>query len=51
MQLDLDAQTEGSEEYERIRSICKNDFKRTTYEFHHWLIKKDYLIARPDEHN
>ncbi len=49
IQLDLDAQKEGSEEYERIRLICKNDCKRTTYEFHHWLINKGYLIVRPTE--
>ncbi len=48
IQLDLDAQKEGSEEYERISAISKNDCKRTTYEFHHWLINKDYLIVRPD---
>lgn len=49
IQLDLDAREEGSEEYERIRAICKNDCKRTTYEFHHWLISKGYLVVRPDE--
>jgi hypothetical protein len=49
IQIDLDAQKEGSEEYERIRAICKNDCKRTTYEFHHWLINKGYLVVRPDE--
>jgi hypothetical protein len=49
IQLDLDAQKEDSEEYERIRAICKDDCKRTTYEFHHWLINKGYLVVRPDE--
>lgn len=48
IQLDLDAQTEGSEEYEKLRTICKEDCKRTTYEFHHWLINKGYLIVRPE---
>jgi len=33
VQLDLNARDEGSEEYEKIRSICKNDCKYTTYHF------------------
>ncbi len=49
VQLDLNAGEEGSEEYEKIRSICKNDCKYTTYQFHHWLIEKDYLIVRPNK--
>ncbi len=49
IQLDLNAQEEGSGEYERIRSICKNDCKYTTYQFHHWLIDKGYLIVRAAE--
>jgi hypothetical protein len=46
-QLDLDAQTPGSEDYERIRKICQTNCRHTTYEFHHWLIQKGYLIVRP----
>ncbi|MFB0563511.1 MAG: hypothetical protein ACETWM_20110 [Candidatus Lokiarchaeia archaeon] len=49
IQLELDAQEEGSEEYERIRNICKTDCKYTTYQFHHWLIDKGYLIVRPEK--
>lgn len=48
VQLDLNAQEESSEEYEKIRSICKNDCKYTTYQFHHWLIDKGYLIVKPE---
>lgn len=48
VQLDLNAQKQESEEYEKIRSICKNDCKYTTYQFHHWLIDKGYLIVRPE---
>ncbi len=47
VQLDLEAQEAGSEEYEKIRGICKNACRHTTYEFHHWLIGKGYLIVRP----
>lgn len=49
VQLDLNALQEGSEEYEKSRSICKNDCKYTTYQFHHWLIEKGYLIVRPEK--
>ena len=47
VQLDLDAQKEGSEAHERIRKICKTDCKYTTYQFHHWLIERGYLIVKP----
>lgn len=48
MQLELDAQQQGSEEYERIRGVCESSCKYTTYQFHHWLIKKGYLVVRPE---
>ena len=48
IQLLLDRESEGSENYERIRNICKTDCIHTTYEFHHWLIRKGYLVVRPD---
>ncbi len=49
IQLELEKQKEGSQEYERIRNICKNDCIYTTYQFHHWLIDKGYLIIRPEK--
>ena len=48
LQVELDSQKPGSKEYEDIRNICKTDCKYTTYQFHHWLIEKGYLIIRPD---
>lgn len=48
VQLDLDQQQEDSEAYETIRNICKTDCRFTTYQFHHWLINKGYLIVRPE---
>jgi len=48
VQIRLDAQEQDSEEYEKIRGICKEDCKYTTYQFHHWLLEKDYLIVRPE---
>ncbi len=47
VQLDLEGKEEGTVEYERIRNICKSDCKYTTYQFHHWLIEKGYVIIRP----
>ncbi len=49
IQMDLNAQKEGTAEYEMIRNICKDDCKCTTYQFHHWLIGKGYLIVRPEK--
>ncbi len=49
VQLDLDKQKEGTAEYERIRGICKSACRYTTYQFHHWLIEKGYLIVRPEK--
>lgn len=49
VQLDLDAQKEGSFEYEKIRQTCKTNCRYTTYQFHHWLIEKGYLIIRPEK--
>jgi hypothetical protein len=47
VQMELNSQPEGSEVYEQIRRTCKNDCQYTTYQFHHWLINKGYLIVRP----
>ena len=47
VQLDLDAEAQGSVAYETIRTICSTACRHTTYEFHHWLIQKGYLLVRP----
>lgn len=33
-------------EYERVRKMCQTSCRHTTYEFHHWLIEKGYVIVR-----
>ena len=48
VQLDLEKQEQGSREYENIRNICKTNCRYTTYQFHHWLIDKGYLVVRPE---
>jgi hypothetical protein len=47
IQVLLDAEVEGSRKYDEIRNICKTACIHTTYEFHHWLIQKGYLLVRP----
>ncbi len=49
VQLELDAQEPGSAEYERIRQTCQADCRYTTWQFHHWLMDKGYLIVRPEQ--
>ena len=47
VQLELEQQKPGSDEYEKVRQTCKTGCIHTTYEFHHWLIDKGYLLVRP----
>ncbi len=47
----LDAEKQGSAGYEKLRDVCKNDCRYTTYQFHHWLIEKGYKIDRPQTVN
>lgn len=49
IQLLLNQEDQGSARYEFIRGICKSDCLHTTYEFHHWLMEKGYLLLRPPE--
>lgn len=49
VQLELNAQKPGSEKYEKIRQTCRINCKHTTWEFHHWLMDKGYLIVRPEK--
>jgi hypothetical protein len=49
IQLLLNKEVEKSPEYEEIRAICSSNCLHSTYEFHHWLIEKGYLIVRPKE--
>jgi len=49
VQILLDKQEPDSAGYEEVRGICKTNCIHTTYEFHHWLIEKGYLLVRPDE--
>lgn len=45
-QMELEAQPAGSAEYERVRQLCQTACRHTTWEFHHWLMDKGYLILK-----
>ena len=46
-QIKLNQQQEKSKIYKEIRKTCKTDCLYTTWQFHHWLIDKGYLIIKP----
>jgi len=47
VQLTLTKQIECSNEYEKTRQQCSTACLYTTWQFHHWLIEKGYLILKP----
>lgn len=44
----LDKQATGTPEHDEVRRICTGHCIHTTYEFHHWLIEKGYLVVKPE---
>jgi hypothetical protein len=49
IQLLLNKEVENSTKYQEIRAICASNCMHSTYEFHHWLLEKGYLIVRPKQ--
>ena len=49
IQGELEKYEQGSDDYERIRAICKQSCIHTTYEFHHWLMDKGYELLRKSD--
>lgn len=47
VQLGLNNHVYEPEEYERIKQTCSTACIHTTWQFHHWLIDKGYLIVKP----
>ena len=47
VQLELNKLEEGSPAYEQTRQKCGQGCLYTTWQFHHWLIEKGYLIVKP----
>jgi len=48
VQLMMNKKEQTCEDYNDLREICKESCLHTTYEFHHWLIEKGYLLVRPE---
>ncbi len=48
VQLLLNEKDMGSEGYEKIRGICRENCIHSTYEFHHWLIEQGFSITKPE---
>lgn len=49
VQLQMNSQVSGQEKYEQLRQTCRTNCLHTTWEFHHWLIEKNYLILKPEK--
>jgi len=49
VQQELDKLNEKSKEYEQLRQKCSTACCYTTWQFHHWLIEKGYLILKPKQ--
>ncbi|MCW4046818.1 MAG: hypothetical protein NWE99_04550, partial [Candidatus Bathyarchaeota archaeon] len=47
VQMELNKLEEKSEAYQNLRQTCVTACRYTTYQFHHWLIAKGYLILKP----
>ena len=44
VQVELNKSSEGSPTYEQMRKKCSSGCLYTTWQFHHWLIEKGYLL-------
>ncbi len=43
----LNTLKDNPDAYELIRQTCRSSCRFTTWQFHHWLIEKGYLIVKP----
>jgi len=49
VQTTLNAIKEKTETYELIRQTCRTACRYSTWQFHHWLIEKGYLIVKQED--
>jgi hypothetical protein len=49
VQMIMNNKPQDSKDYDDLREICRAKCLHTTYEFHHWLIEKGYLLLRPEK--
>ncbi len=47
VQVEINNLVEGSTAYEYARQKCGKACLYTTWQFHHWLIERGYLIVKP----
>jgi hypothetical protein len=47
VQVLLDQEEPGSEQYEFIRQICKTDCLHSCHEFHSWLNSQGFVVVKP----
>jgi hypothetical protein len=47
VQATLNTLKDKPEAYELIRQTCRTACRYSTWQFHHWLIEKGYLILKP----
>ena len=47
VQMIMNKKGHDSADYSELREICQENCLHTTYEFHHWLMEKGYLLVRP----
>ena len=45
-QTQLNSLAEASQEYEQARKKCSSGCLYTTWQFHHWLMEKGYIIIK-----
>ncbi len=46
IQMMMNKKAQDSEDFNDLREICQKNCLHTTYEFHHWLMEKGYLLVR-----
>ena len=51
VQMELNKLTEASPAYEQTRQKCSSGCLYTTWQFHHWLIEKGYIIIASSQLN
>jgi hypothetical protein len=49
VQATLNTLKDKPDAYELIRQTCRTACRFSTWQFHHWLIEKGYLIVKPQE--
>ena len=49
VQIQLNNLKDKPDEYEQVRQTCSTACKCTTWQFHHWLMEKGYLILKPKD--